>query len=93
MNSGALKDYLRQYVNSIGTATAMFADNGDPLALDVIRENVEAIDTLAAELQTRVKAGAAFTPPPNAHIGSLLDTYLKRKAEREYLAEEASRQA
>lgn len=79
MNSGALVDFLQMQVNSVGTATAMFAETGDPVSLDVILENNQAIETIVKALQAR-KKDSPYSPAPDAHLEKLKDIYLSRRA-------------
>lgn len=79
MNTGSLVDFLQQYVNSIGVSTSLFAQQGDPLALDVILDNCEAISTIAAELQVRTRDRNPYTPVPNQHLQALTEEFLKRQ--------------
>lgn len=90
MNTGALVDFLKQYVNSIGQATVVYAENGDPVALDVIGDNTTAIDVIVAELRSRQKEGRGFAPPPEPHIQELTEKYLRRRALREQLAQQVA---
>ena len=84
MNTGSLVDFLQRYVNSIGAATALYAQSGDPLALDVVLDNNAAIDVIIYELKSRQKEGTAFAPPPDLHLQELTEKFLKRQAERSF---------
>lgn len=76
LGSGALVDYLKRYTNSLGNSVRHFEDTGDPLALDVIQENTEAVALLAQELRNRVKD---FTPPaPDFHLQMLVREFERR---------------
>lgn len=78
MNSGALVDFLQMHVNSVGTATAMYAETGDPISFDVILENTEAIRTIASVLQSRVKE-SPYSPAPDPRLEALKDAYLRKR--------------
>lgn len=79
-SAGELKDSLQQYVNSIGQATRIFEEGGDPVALDVIIENLVTVRVLAVELRSRKSEG--YQPAPDAHLEKLTQEFLRRQAER-----------
>lgn len=57
----------------------LFEATGDPLALDVILENVDAIVTLARELRLRIQYNpTAYSPEPK--VEKLMDEFNRRKA-------------
>jgi hypothetical protein len=78
-NVGQLKDELQRYVNSMGQATRLFEENGDPLALDVILENVSTITVLTTELKRRADQGAGYAPVPDQRLQGLLERYLQQQ--------------
>ena len=82
MASGPLVDWLQQYVNSIGTATSTFAKEGDPVMLDVITDNVDAISAITTELASRQKQDSVYIPAPDANLERLTAEFLRRQASR-----------
>lgn len=81
LDSGALKDHLQRYVASLAQATRLFEASGDPLALDVILENTEAIEALTVELRRRARLRTtSYAPPLEKNLEGLLAEFHRRQA-------------
>jgi hypothetical protein len=77
--TGALKDHLQRYVNSLGQATRLFEESGDPLSLDVIQDNCGAIQAIVVELQARAGRDSGYAPIPDMHLEELTREFLRRR--------------